>query len=51
MNKIFDKQSSIESNIFAVIALVWLLPVIVAYLIVTFGIIKPIAKLVGKLRK
>jgi hypothetical protein len=51
MKELFNKEASIESNIFAVVALIWLLPVIVAYFILTYCIIKPIIKLVGKIRK
>tara|TARA_Y100001937_G_scaffold83146_1_gene112554 strand:- start:49 stop:204 length:156 start_codon:yes stop_codon:yes gene_type:complete len=51
MNQFFNKDASLEANIFAVIALIWLLPVIVAYFITVYCIVKPIAKLVGRFRK
>jgi|9_EtaG_2_1085328.scaffolds.fasta_scaffold69458_2 hypothetical protein len=49
--EILKEDVGIAANIFGVLALVWLSPLIVAYFIITFGIITPITKLVGKLRK
>tara|TARA_R100000231_G_scaffold359_1_gene607 strand:+ start:2795 stop:2950 length:156 start_codon:yes stop_codon:yes gene_type:complete len=51
MKQIFNKDASIEANIFAVIALIWLLPVIVAYFFVVYCVVKPITKLVGRIKK